>query len=63
MPLYEFMCVASAASSAEVLAKLLQRTNEVVKQGGGVLRRVENLGLRPLADRIKAHRKYHNVGR
>jgi ribosomal protein S6 len=31
--------------------------------GKGVFRRVENLGTRPLAYRMKAHMKYNTVGR
>jgi ribosomal protein S6 len=63
MPHYEFMTIASMAASANHLTSLFRSLTRTIQSQGGVLRRIENLGLRPLAYRIRAHRKYNIIGR
>jgi ribosomal protein S6 len=63
MPLYEIFCIANASSTPAALTKLLQNTVKTVNRTGGVLRRVDNLGIRVLAARTKAHNAQHDYGR
>ncbi len=41
----------------------MQKCNETLAREGGVFRRVDNLGTRPLAYRMKAHGKWNDNGR
>lgn len=63
MPVYDFYCVASAKSSKEHLVKLLKKVTATLQPRGGVIRKVEDFGLKPLAYRIRAHAHHHDVGR
>jgi small subunit ribosomal protein S6 len=63
MPHYELMCVASPAATAGQLTNLFKILSSVINRGGGVFRRLENLGTRPLAYRMHKNQKYCNSGR
>ncbi len=63
MPAYEVYCIAKANASAEHLSTLLKKVATVLKPRSGVIRKVDNYGLKPLAYRIRAHSRYHHVGR
>jgi len=63
MPLYEIMAIATVHSTPAQLTNMLGKLAIVVQKGKGVFRRVENLGVRPLAHRMKAHMKYNEEGR
>ena len=63
MPLYEIMCITTTSATPQQLVHMLQRLAVVVQKGKGVFRRVEHLGVRPLAHRMKAHMKYNEAGR
>jgi len=65
MPAYEMYIIASIDASAGYLANLIKKTSDKMTATGGVLRRVDHLGLRPLAYRMRAPqtKKWHEVGR
>lgn len=63
MPLYEVYCIARPKTANETLSNLMRHVSRLVKQRGGVVRGVQNIGLRPLAYRVRAHATYHDVGR
>ncbi len=63
MPFYEVMCIATMSASQQHLLTLFNRIHTVCQAGGGVIRSIDNLGLRPLASRMRAHTKYNNIGR
>ena len=45
------------------LLSLFNKIHSTVELGNGVIRSIDNLGLRPLASRMRAHSKYNNIGR
>ncbi len=53
MPLYQQLIVALPKYPNEGLVKLMQKFSKVVMDNGGVVRSVENNGVRPLAERAK----------
>jgi len=63
MPLYEIMCITTLQSTPQQLVNMMGRLANVIHKGKGVFRRVEHLGVRPLATRMKAHMKYNTMGR
>ena len=65
MPAYEMYVIASMDASAGYMANLIKKTSEKMIASGGVLRRVDHLGLRPLAYRMRSPqtKKWHEVGR
>lgn len=63
MPLYEIMCVLRAGAEAPALTSMFKRAATKVTERGGIIKSLENLGVRPLAQRMKAHQQYHTEGR
>lgn len=63
MPTYEIMTIAGARATSSHLADLVKRLSVDVIGSGGVVRGIDHLGLRPLAYRMRSHKKYHNIGR
>jgi ribosomal protein S6 len=63
MPHYEFCCIATTAAQTQRLTTLVRRIAFDLQKRGGVVRKVEHYGLRPLAYPIKAHSRKHEVGR
>lgn len=63
MPHYDFCCIATSAASSQRLTTLVRRVALELQKRGGVVRKVEHYGLRPLAYPIKAHSRNHEVGR
>jgi ribosomal protein S6 len=57
------MSAACARLSTAAHCRLHDVARSCAFPGKGVFRRVENLGTRPLAYRMKAHMKYNTVGR
>jgi ribosomal protein S6 len=63
MPHYEIMCVASAEVGHNKMLDLLKKMHGRVTATGGVVRGIEHLGIRPLAYKMRSHRKWHFTGR
>lgn len=65
MPLYELMYIASAEASAAHVSTLLKKAGKPLQVAGGMVRRVDHLGLRPMAYRMRAPmtKKWHEIGR
>lgn len=65
MPWYEIMFIASMDASATHVTNLIKKCGGKLMERGGTLRRVDHLGLRPLAYRIRAPytKKWHDAGR
>jgi len=63
MPLYEVMMITTISASRNYLANMVRRCWKTVNTGGGVMRSVVNLGIRPLAYRMRAHNKLNVMGR
>lgn len=63
MPLYDFFCLATARATPQHLAKLMKHVSHLVGNSGGVIRKIENFGIKPLAKRVKAHSEFHETGR
>lgn len=57
--------ITSMDASAGYMANLIKKTSEKMLASGGVLRRVDHLGLRPLAYRMRAPqtKRWHEIGR
>lgn len=63
MPVYEILCVASARTGHHNLAQVFQKCTRNVMNKGGTVRAIDNLGVRPLAYRMKSHQYWHDYGR
>eukprot|EP00457_Paulinella_chromatophora_P017955 gb/GEZN01019130.1/.p1 GENE.gb/GEZN01019130.1/~~gb/GEZN01019130.1/.p1 ORF type:complete len:208 (-),score=36.57 gb/GEZN01019130.1/:72-695(-) len=63
MPLYEILCIASIRAPNAHLVKLLRKCHATIEEGGGKFRRIEHLGIRPLASRMRAHGLNNEYGR
>jgi len=63
MPLYEVLCITSKTASQHHLISLFKKCSASLAKRGGVFRGIENLGVRPLAHRYRAHGKQNDVGR
>ncbi len=63
MPHYDFCCIATTTATTQRLTTLVRRVAFELQKRGGVVRKVEHYGLRPLAYPIKAHSRKHEVGR
>jgi len=63
MPSYEILCIATARATTEHLCNLVRKVHQTLSRRGGVIRRIENYGNRPLAYPIKAHAHKHHIGR
>ena len=63
MPTYDFCCIASARVTNEHLVGLISKISGDVIKRGGIVRRIEHYGVRPLAYPIRAHSHKHEVGR
>lgn len=57
-----FIIVRHSTPSSELVA-LLRKGHETLTREGGYLRRVDNLGVRPLAYRMRAHGAWNQYGR
>ncbi len=57
------MCIARDQATPAKLLKLMNKVQESLAREAGVFRRLDNLGMRPLAYRIKAHGKWNEYGR
>jgi hypothetical protein len=53
MPLYQQLIVALPKFPNEGLVKLMQKFTKIVMDNGGVVRSIENNGVRPLAEKAK----------
>lgn len=53
MPLYQQIIVALPKYPADGLVKILKKFSKTVIQNGGVVRGIENNGVRPLAEKAK----------
>ena len=63
MPHYQVMTIASTGATKEALSAMFQRFAQAIHVGGGVFTRVDHLGARPLAFRMRAHTVWHMTGR
>mmetsp|Transcript_29285 Transcript_29285/g.57482 ORF Transcript_29285/g.57482 Transcript_29285/m.57482 type:complete len:188 (-) Transcript_29285:363-926(-) len=65
MPHYELMFIATKEASAVHITSLLKNCGSRLQDTGGMFRRVQHLGLRPLAYRMRAPmtKKWHEMGR
>jgi small subunit ribosomal protein S6 len=61
MPLYEHVFVARRDISSQQVDSLTESLTEIVKEGGGEVKKAEYWGLRNLAYKIKKNRKGHYV--
>ena len=55
MPLYQHIVVAFPKFKRSALVELFQRMTAVVIKEGGVVRGIENHGIRPLAEKAKRY--------
>jgi ribosomal protein S6 len=63
MPHYSIMCITTRSAPASHLVSLFSRIASTLSSSSALLTRVDNLGVRPLAHRMKAHQKYNFHGR
>ena len=61
MPLYEHVFIARRDISSQQVDSLTESLSEIIKEGGGEVKKTEYWGLRNLAYRIKKNRKGHYV--
>jgi hypothetical protein len=61
MPLYQQLIVALPRFPNEGLVKLMQKFSKIVMDNGGVVRSIENNGVRPLAEKAKRLFSLHLV--
>jgi hypothetical protein len=62
MPFYSTLCLVNARAQPKVLATLFKQSAQSVWSQGGIMRKVENLGVKATGEKIrgKAHGDYHN---
>jgi small subunit ribosomal protein S6 len=63
MPLYEMMVITAESAVAKQLVKTFRGANATLRRNGGLLRRIDNLGVRPLAMAIKGAKEKQDYGR
>lgn len=65
MPRYEMMYISSMDATAKQVSGLFRKAGARLQAQGGIIRRVDHLGLRPMAYRMRApmSKKWHEVGR
>lgn len=63
MPHYSITAIASKNAPISHLTALSQKLANTISQSKGVLRRIDNLGVRPLSHRMKAHQQFNMYGR
>ena len=63
MPCYRLLCLARPETTPEYLAKMFKDVARLVYREKGVVREVSNLGIRPLAYRMKNRRQYFEDAR
>jgi ribosomal protein S6 len=63
MPLYELIYLVNARATLPKVAKLMKRNAELVFENQGVVRRLSNMGIMPLAYPMYRHRMKHFKGR
>ena len=69
MPLYHTLLTTKPAFPPSGLTRLVKDISKIVLEGGGVVRSIENHGVRPLPYRFKSKHmdsqglRYHNSGR
>ncbi len=63
MPLYETVILVNARASLPAVAQVMKQKAQCVFEHGGVLRRLDNLGIMPLAYPMYRNRKKHYKGR
>ncbi|HIF10090.1 MAG TPA: 30S ribosomal protein S6 [Sneathiellales bacterium] len=61
MPLYEHVFIARRDISSQQVDSLTESLTEIIKDGGGEVKKTEYWGLRSLSYRIKKNRKGHYV--
>jgi len=61
MPLYEHIFIARRDISSQQVDSLTESLSEIIKEGGGEVKKTEYWGLRNLSYRIKKNRKGHYV--
>lgn len=63
MPTYDICCIASTRASPKHLTHLLKRIQGDLSVVGGMVRKIDHMGLRPLASPMRRKTKKHTVGR
>lgn len=64
MPLYESMVIATRHATPAQLVKTFRKCRGILEATDkGIVRNIENLGIRPLAYRMRAHMRYNYNGR
>ena len=63
MPHYSIMCIATRSAPTSHLVSLFSRIATSLSSSSALLTRIDHLGVRPLAYRMKAHQKWNFHGR
>ncbi|KAG2381488.1 hypothetical protein C9374_006477 [Naegleria lovaniensis] len=63
MPLYELVYLVNAKAALPTVAQVMKRNAQVVFENNGVIRRLDNMGILPLAYPMYRHREKHYKGR
>eukprot|EP00954_Amorphochlora_amoebiformis_P017265 1317970-Amorphochlora_amoeboformis.AAC.1 len=61
MPTYDILCIAKVTSK-ENFKRIFRNATSIVVRNGGLVRGVDNLGVRPLPYRMRAHTKWNYYG-
>lgn len=62
MPAYDILCIAKCVRSASSYVRIFREASKKVIKSGGLVRGIDNLGVRPLPYRMRAHTKYNYYG-
>ncbi|EFC49680.1 predicted protein [Naegleria gruberi] len=63
MPLYELVYLVNPKAALPTVAQVMKRNAQVVFENKGVIRRLDNMGILPLAYPMYRHREKHFKGR